>query len=40
MTIMNLPTGIKSARLTDQILEGAGDWRATVINGRIKGINL
>jgi len=34
MTILNLPPGIKSARLTDQILEGAGDWRTTVINGR------
>ena len=33
--VLNLPPEIKSGRLTDQILEGAGDWRATVINGRI-----
>ena len=35
MTVLDLPPGIKSARLTDQILEGAGDWRGTIINGRI-----
>jgi len=35
--VLDLPPGIKSGRLTDQILEGAGDWRATVINGRIVG---
>ena len=34
-TVLDLPPGIKSIRLTDQILEGAGDWCATVINGRI-----
>ena len=34
MTVLSLPSGIKSIRLTDQILEGAGDWRATIINGR------
>ncbi|MDR0310957.1 MAG: amidohydrolase family protein [Acidobacteriota bacterium] len=36
MTVLNLPPGIKSPRLIDQILEGAGSWRATVINGRVK----
>jgi len=35
MNILKLPAGIKSVRLTNQILEGAGDWRATVIDGRI-----
>ena len=35
MTIFDLPPDIKANRLTDQILEGAGEWRATVINGRI-----
>ena len=37
-TVLNLPPGIKPGRLTEQILEGAGDWRATVINGRIVGM--
>ena len=35
MTVLDLPRGIKSVRLADQILEGAGDLRATAINGRI-----
>ena len=35
MTVLTLPPVIKSTRLKDQILEGAGDWRATIINGRI-----
>ena len=35
IVVLDLPPGIKTGRLTDQILEGAGDWRATVINGRI-----
>jgi cytosine/adenosine deaminase-related metal-dependent hydrolase len=34
MIVLDLPAGIKSNRLTDQILEGAGCWRATIINGR------
>ena len=35
MTVLNLPAGIKTVRLADQLLEGAGQWYATVINGRI-----
>jgi len=35
ITVVDMPPGIKSGRLMDQILEGAGNWRATVINGRI-----
>ena len=34
MAILDIPPDIKPNRLLDQILEGAGDWRATVINGR------
>ena len=35
MTVLGLPPGMKSDRLTDQVLEGAGCLRATIINGRV-----
>jgi len=35
MAVLTLPPGIKSARLKDQILEGAGDLHAVIMNGRI-----
>jgi len=33
MTVLSLPPGIKKDRLTDQVLEGAGRWLASIING-------
>ncbi|MCL2878152.1 MAG: amidohydrolase family protein [Acidobacteria bacterium] len=38
MAVLDLPPGMKSSRLTDQVLEGAGSWRATIINGRVAAI--
>ena len=35
MTVLDLPRCIKSNRLLDQILEGAGEWCASIINGQI-----
>jgi cytosine/adenosine deaminase-related metal-dependent hydrolase len=35
MTVLRLPAGMSDRKLVGEIVEGAGDWAATIVGGEV-----